>query len=43
MGQPREITPEVEIKKAPFMQEGACTNHVDKRGGRGGCSDDHNT
>ena len=22
---------------------GACTNHVDKRGGRGGCSDDHNT
>ena len=22
---------------------GACTNHVDKRRGRGGCSDDHNT
>ena len=23
--------------------KGACTNHVDKWGGRGGCSDDHNT
>ena len=30
------------LLKNPLLPKGACTNHVDKRGG-GGCSDDHNT
>ena len=29
--------------KNRFHTKGACTNHVDKRGGKGGCLDDHNT